>query len=60
MNSINLADGKLVESVARLTAAEALRRPISLAALQALTNAMPIQIEAAGEFVRRMRDENRY
>ncbi|MBI5165891.1 MAG: type II toxin-antitoxin system Phd/YefM family antitoxin [Magnetospirillum sp.] len=46
--------------VAHLTAAEAPRRPISLAALQALTKAMPIQTETAGEFVRRMRDESRY
>lgn len=46
--------------VARITAAETPRRPIDLAALRALTDATPMQAESAGNFVRRMRDEDRY
>jgi prevent-host-death family protein len=46
--------------VARLVAAEAARRRIDPAALRALTEAMPMQDESAGEFVRRMRDDERY
>jgi hypothetical protein len=36
------------------------RKRIDTAARQALTDAMPMQPESAGEFIRRMRDENRY
>jgi hypothetical protein len=36
------------------------RKRIDTAALQALTDAMPMQPESAGEFVRRMRYEGRY
>lgn len=46
--------------VARLSAAEIPRRPIALSALQALTNAMPVQTDSAGDFIRHMRDESRY
>lgn len=46
--------------VARLVAAEAPRKPIDVAALRALTATMPLQTESAGDFVRRMRDEDRY
>jgi len=46
--------------VARLTAVHTPRRPVALATLRALTSSMPIQTEAAGEFVRRMRDSDRY
>jgi len=46
--------------VARLMAAEAPRRRIDLGALRALTEGMPEQSESAGDFVRRMRDEDRY
>ena len=35
-------------------------KPIQLAALKSLTDAMPAQSELAGEFVRRMRDQDRY
>jgi prevent-host-death family protein len=46
--------------VARLVAAAAPRRRIDPAALRAITEAMPVQHEGAGEFVRRMRDDERY
>lgn len=50
-------DGKVV---AELTAAKPARKPISLAELRAVTDRQPCQSESAGEFVRRMRDEDRY
>mgnify|MGYP001108228540 CR=1 FL=1 len=46
--------------VARLIAAAAPRKPIDAAALKALTDAMPAQSEGAAEFVRSMRDGDRY
>ncbi len=46
--------------VARIIAVEAARKRINSAALRAVTDAMPMQPEAAGDFVRRMRDEDRY
>ncbi|ANC90798.1 type II toxin-antitoxin system Phd/YefM family antitoxin [Azospirillum humicireducens] len=46
--------------VARLTAVQSARRPISLAELQSVTNSMPMQSEDAGDFVRNMRDGDRY
>jgi prevent-host-death family protein len=46
--------------VARLTAAQPPRQPIDLAALQALTASMLVQNESAGDFVRGMRDGDRY
>ncbi len=46
--------------VARLIAAESPRRPVDLAALRAMTETMPAQTETAGDFVRRMRDQDRY
>jgi prevent-host-death family protein len=46
--------------VARLTAAERPRRRIELAALQALTAAMPAPAQEAAELVRAMRDGDRY
>jgi hypothetical protein len=36
------------------------RKQVDVAALRKLTDAMPMQSESAGEFVRRMRDEDRY
>jgi len=52
-----LRRGKLV---ARLTPPERPRKPIDLARLKAVTDQMPMQSESAGDFVRRMRDEDRY
>jgi prevent-host-death family protein len=46
--------------VAQLIAAAAPRKRIDLAALRALTDRMPLQRESAGEFIRHMRDSDRY
>ena len=48
------------KAVAQITPLDAPRRRIDLAALRALTDTMPRQTETAGNFVRRMRDEDRY
>ena len=46
--------------VAQLTKVQAQRRPVTLAALRAVTDTMPMQTIGAGEFLRQMRDESRY
>jgi prevent-host-death family protein len=46
--------------VAQLTPIKSPRKPIDIAALRALVASMPMQAESAGEFMRRMRDEERY
>ena len=46
--------------VARLVPATPPRLPIDAAVLKALTDKMTYQEEGAAEFVRRMRDEERY
>jgi prevent-host-death family protein len=46
--------------VAQLTAVDTPRKRIDVAALRAMTDAMPVQPETARDFIRRMRDENRY
>ena len=46
--------------VALLTAVEAQRRRIEPSALRALTEVMPTQSESAGNFVRQMREDDRY
>ena len=46
--------------MARLVPIERKRKPIDVEALRALTDSMPYQTEGAGDFVRRMRDEDRY
>lgn len=46
--------------VACLTAIAPPRRPVDLASLRALTDAMPLQAEHAGDFLRQMRDGARY
>lgn len=46
--------------VAQITAVDVPRKRIDAAALQAVTDAMPVQPESAREFVRTMRDEDRY
>lgn len=45
---------------ARLTAARRKRKPVDLALLQNLTNAMPRQPEGAAKALRRLRDQARY
>ncbi len=46
--------------VAQITAIQKQRQPINAAALLAVTKNMPRQEEPAGDFIRRMRDEDRY
>ena len=46
--------------VAQIIAAEQPRKPIDVAALRAMTDAMPMQPESAGDFIRRMRDKVRF
>lgn len=46
--------------VARLTAVAAPRKPIDLAALQAMTETMPVASQTAADLVRAMRDGDRY
>jgi prevent-host-death family protein len=46
--------------IAQLTAAERPWQAIDAAALKQLTDTMTPQAESAGEFIRRMRDEDRY
>jgi prevent-host-death family protein len=46
--------------VARLTAVTRPRKPIDAARLEALAATMPPQTEGAGDFIRAMRDGDRY
>jgi prevent-host-death family protein len=46
--------------VAQITAIDSPRKSIDIAALQAMTDTMPVQTETARDFIRRMRDEDRY
>ena len=46
--------------VAQITAVDTPRKRIDVAALRAMTDAMPMQPETARDFIRRMRDEDRY
>jgi prevent-host-death family protein len=46
--------------VAQITAIKTPRKRIDIAALRAMTDAMPIQSEISRDLVRRMRDEDRY
>jgi prevent-host-death family protein len=48
------------KTVARLTAAAAPRTPIDRRQLQALTDTMQRQEQSAGDFIRSMRDTDRY
>ena len=48
------------KAVAQITAIDTPRKRIDMAALRAMTDAMPIQPETARDFIRRMRDEDRY
>ena len=48
------------KAVAQITAIDTPRKRIDVAALRAMTDAMPMQPETARDFIRRMRDENRY
>jgi hypothetical protein len=46
--------------IAQITRVQALRKPIDFAALKALTDRLPMQKVSAGNFVRKMRDKERY
>ena len=46
--------------VAQITALGKPAKAIDVQALHALTDAMPLQAESGGDFVRRMHDEDRY
>ncbi|HZZ66748.1 MAG TPA: type II toxin-antitoxin system prevent-host-death family antitoxin [Phenylobacterium sp.] len=46
--------------VAELTAIHQDRKPLDVAALKRLTDAMPMAAESAGDLVRQMRDEDRF
>jgi prevent-host-death family protein len=48
------------KAVARLVAAESERKRIDSSVLRAVTEAMPLQQEPAREFLRRLRDDERY
>lgn len=48
------------KAVAQITAVDIPRRRIDVAALRAMTEAMPAQTAIARDFIRRMRDEDRY
>jgi prevent-host-death family protein len=46
--------------IAQITAATRPHEPIDAATLKAMTDTMTLQSESAGDFIRRMRDEDRY
>ncbi len=46
--------------VVQITAIETPRKPVDLGRLRALTEAMKPQPETSADFIRRMRDEDRY
>jgi prevent-host-death family protein len=46
--------------VAQITALDTARKGIDPAELKTMTDAMPVQPETAREFIRRMRDADRY
>jgi prevent-host-death family protein len=48
------------KAVAQITAVDTPRKRIDVAALRAMTDTMPMQAETARDFIRRMRDEDRY
>jgi prevent-host-death family protein len=48
------------KAVAQITAVDVPRKRIEVSVLRAMTDAMPVQQETARDFVRRMRDADRY
>ncbi|MGN6848346.1 MAG: type II toxin-antitoxin system Phd/YefM family antitoxin [Sphingomicrobium sp.] len=46
--------------VARLTPVEQPKKPVDVEALRALMKKFPLQTQPAGEFIREMRDSDRY
>ena len=53
-------DGKPVAQLSAAVTAPKPRKPIDVEALRALTEKMPRQTQSAGEFIRAMRDSDRY
>jgi prevent-host-death family protein len=48
------------KAVAQITAVDTPRKRIDVATLRAVTDATPMQPETTRDFIRRMRDEDRY
>jgi len=48
------------KAVAQITVLDTPRKRIEVAVLRAITDTMPVQPETARDFIRRMRDEDRY
>ncbi|HEY8260289.1 MAG TPA: type II toxin-antitoxin system prevent-host-death family antitoxin [Methylosinus sp.] len=48
------------KAIAKIAPLDQPRKRVDIAALRALTDRMPLQTEPSSEFVRRMRDEDRY
>ena len=48
------------EPIAEITAVKTPRKPLDISDLRALTAALPAQPETARNFIRRIRDQNRY
>jgi antitoxin (DNA-binding transcriptional repressor) of toxin-antitoxin stability system len=48
------------KAVVQITAVYTPRKRIDVAALRTMTDAMPVQPETARDFIRQMRDEDRY
>ena len=46
--------------VAQITAVDTPRKRIDPATLQVMTDAMPVQLQTARDFIRRMRDDDRF
>ena len=46
--------------VAQITPVERARKPIDIELLRSVRKKTPMQTESAGDFIRRMRDEDRY
>lgn len=46
--------------VAQITPVERPRKPIDIELLRSVSKKSPMQSESAGDFIRRMRDEDRY
>lgn len=59
-SGVDVVISKHGRPAARLTAAHAKRKRVSLATLQELTTGTPLQSEGAGRALRRLRDSARY
>jgi prevent-host-death family protein len=46
--------------IAQISPIQRPRRPIDIELLRSVSNKSPMQSESAGDFIRRMRDEDRY